>query len=152
MLKAEGRQMVCMLPINRIQRLVVLLLLLLSAGEISAQVVPPRPRNDTMRLVNLIHADRFGYQKVDSATELQTLVGNVQLEQEGTYFSGDSVVIKNGKIVEAFGNVHINDKDSIHTRSQYLLYYVDTKKATLRNKVELTDGKPRSHPKTCSTM
>jgi len=141
MLKAEGRQMVCMLPINRIQRLVVLLLLLLSAGEISAQVVTPRPRNDTMRLVNLIHADRFGYQKVDSATELQTLVGNVQLEQEGTYFSGDSVVIKNGKIVEAFGNVHINDKDSIHTRSQYLLYYVDTKKATLRNKVELTDGK-----------
>jgi len=140
---AEGRQQVGRIPVISRHRLVLLLwpLLLFFTNASNAQVVTPRPRNDTMRLVNLIHADRFGYQKIDSATELQTLVGNVQLEQEGTYFSGDSVVIKNGKIVEAFGNVHINDKDSIHTRSQYLLYYVDTKKATLRNQVQLTDGK-----------
>lgn len=140
---AEGRQQVGRIPVISRHRLVLLLwpLLLFFTNASNAQVVTPRPRNDTMRLVNLIHADRFGYQKIDSATELQTLVGNVQLEQEGTYFSGDSVVIKNGKIVEAFGNVHINDKDSIHTRSQYLLYYVDTKKATLRNHVQLTDGK-----------
>lgn len=140
---AEGRQQVGRIPVISRHRLVLLLwpLLLFFTNASNAQVVTPRPRNDTMRLVNLIHADRFGYQKIDSATELQTLVGNVQLEQEGTYFSGDSVVIKNGKIVEAFGNVHINDKDSIHTRSQYLLYYVDTKKAILRNQVQLTDGK-----------
>jgi len=140
---AEGRQQVGRIPVISRHRLVLLLwpLLLFFTNASNAQVVTPRPRNDTMRLVNLIHADRFGYQKIDSATELQTLVGNVQLEQEGTYFSGDSVVIKNGKIVEAFGNVHINDNDSIHTRSQYLLYYVDTKKATLRNQVQLTDGK-----------
>lgn len=140
---AEGRQQVGRIPVISRHRLVLLLwpLLLFFTNASNAQVVTPRPRNDTMRLVNLIHADRFGYQKIDSATELQTLVGNVQLEQEGTYFSGDSVVIKNGKIVEAFGNVHINDKDSIHTRSQYLLYYVDTQKATLRNQVQLTDGK-----------
>ncbi|MCP2835024.1 OstA-like protein, partial [Salmonella enterica] len=45
------------------------------------------------------------------------------------------------RIIEAFGNVHINDNDSVHTYSQYLLYYVDTKIAILKKKVRLTDGK-----------
>jgi lipopolysaccharide export system protein LptA len=114
--------------------------MLLCISETFSQVTP-RQRNDSTQIVNLIHADRFGYEKIDSVNELQTLVGNVQLEQDGTYFSGDSVIIKNGKIIEAFGNVHINDKDSVHTWSQYLLYYVDPKLATLKNKVKLTDGK-----------
>lgn len=124
-------------------RLVLLFLpvMLLLVSETFSQVVTPRQKNDSTQIVNLIHADKFGYQKIDSVNELQTLVGNVKLEQEGTYFDADSVVIRNGKVIEAFGNVHINDKDSVHTYSQYLLYYVDPKLATLRNKVKLTDGK-----------
>jgi lipopolysaccharide export system protein LptA len=115
--------------------------MVLCISQSFSQVATQRPRNDSTQIVNLIHADKFGYEKKDSVTEYQTLVGHVQLEQDGTYFSGDSVIIKNGKIIEAFGNVHINDKDSVHTYSQYLLYYVDPKLATLKNKVKLTDGK-----------
>lgn len=122
-------------------RLVLLLLLFFCVGQTFSQIVTSRPRNDSTQIVNLIHADRLETDKKDSANELQIMVGHVQLEQDGTYFSGDSVIIRNGKIIEAFGNVHINDKDSVHTWSQYLLYYVDPKLATLKNKVRLTDGK-----------
>lgn len=125
---------------NRLVLLFLPVLLLLCVCETFSQVVTTRQRNDTTQLVNLIHADKLGIQK-DSANEIQTLVGNVQLEQDGTYFYGDSVIIKNGKVIEAFGNVHINDKDSVHTYSQYLLYYVGPKLATLKDKVKLTDGK-----------
>ena len=36
---------------------------------------------------------------------------------------------------------HINDNDSVHTYSQYLLYNLNTKIATLKKKVRLTDDK-----------
>ena len=48
---------------------------------------------------------------------------------------------KRRRIVEAFGNVHINDNDSVHTYSQYLLYNLNTKIANLKTKVRLTDDK-----------
>jgi lipopolysaccharide export system protein LptA len=126
---------------NRLVRLFLMAIMALCVSQSFSQIVTQRPRNDSTQIVNLIHADRFGYEKKDSATEYQTLVGHVKLEQDGTYFDADSVIIKNGKIIEAFGNVHINDKDSVHTWSEYLLYYVDPKLATLKNKVKLTDGK-----------
>jgi lipopolysaccharide export system protein LptA len=44
-------------------------------------------------------------------------------------------------MVEAFGNIHINDGDTVHTYAQYLSYPGDTKVATLKRKVRLTDGK-----------
>lgn len=125
---------------NRLVRLFLLALFTLCISQSFSQIVTSRPRNDSTQLVNLIHADKLGIEKKDSI-ELQTLVGRVQLEQDGTYFDADSVIIKNGKVIEAFGNVHINDKDSVHTYSQYLLYYVDPKLATLRKQVRLTDGK-----------
>jgi lipopolysaccharide export system protein LptA len=42
---------------------------------------------------------------------------------------------------QAFGNIHINDNDSVHTYSQYLKYLGKEKKAFLKNKVRLTDGR-----------
>ena len=97
---------------------------------------------DTGRLVRIIKADKFSLVKIDSATEKYILVGNVLLQQGNTLFSCDSA-IKDDKlnIIEAFGNIHINDADSVHTYSQYLKFLGDTKIATLRKKVKLTDGK-----------
>jgi lipopolysaccharide export system protein LptA len=43
--------------------------------------------------------------------------------------------------VEAFKNVHINDRDSVHAYSDYLLYHTDSKIAFLNKNVRLTDGK-----------
>jgi lipopolysaccharide export system protein LptA len=101
-----------------------------------------QPDADTGRLVRILKADKFSLVKIDSLTEKYVLVGHVLLQQGNTLFSCDSA-IKDDKlnIVEAFGNIHINDADSVHTYSQYLKFMGDTKMATLRKKVKLTDGK-----------
>ncbi|ULQ57666.1 hypothetical protein KJS94_05565 [Flavihumibacter rivuli] len=98
--------------------------------------------NDSSQLVIIKKADRLRYEKRDSLTEYQMLAGNVVLQQENTLFYCDSAVFnRKDNLIEAFGNVHINDADSIHTYSQYLIYYGNTKKAYLKKNVRLTDGK-----------
>ena len=107
-----------------------------------SQVSPTPPAADTMRLVEILRTNRYGYERIDSLTALQILVGQVHLKEKTTHFYADSTVINNSaRIIEAFGNVHINDNDSVHTYSQYLLYNLNTKIATLKKKVRLTDDK-----------
>ncbi|MBZ5856050.1 OstA-like protein [Flavihumibacter profundi] len=114
---------------------------ILAQHSLFAQVTATTP-GDTTQVVLIKHADRLRYEKKDSATELQMLSGNVYLEQGSTKFYCDSAVInRNTGVVEAFGKVHINDADSIHTYSNYLIYYSDTRKAFLKKNVKLTDGK-----------
>ncbi len=127
-------------------RLLFLILSFLIYGySSSAQVTTPPPAvADTggVKILEIINADKQGFKKVDSVTDMQFLVGHVHLKQDNTIFYCDSAVYnKNLQIIEAFGNVHINDNDSVHTYSQYLLYHVDTKIAHLKKKVKLTDGK-----------
>lgn len=108
----------------------------------SAQDTLNRPHTDTVSIVNQLHSDRLRFQKVDSVTQMQMLAGNVLLQQDKTRFYCDSAVINKKKnILEAFGNVHINDADSVQIYSQYLIYHIDTKLAVLSKKVKLTDGK-----------
>lgn len=119
-----------------------LLLALLSFGTLHAQVITTRPGADTMKVVTLINADRLSYKHSDSLTDLQMLAGNVQLRQENTLINCDSAVYnKKTRFIEAFGNVHIIDNDTVHIRSQYLQYFVDTKMAYLKNNVSLSDSK-----------
>lgn len=92
--------------------------------------------------LDIILADRYNYQKLDSANEFISLAGRVQVKQENTLFFADSAVLNRQlNMLEAFGNVHINDADSIHTYAQYMRYQGKEKKALLRTKVKLTDGK-----------
>jgi lipopolysaccharide export system protein LptA len=93
------------------------------------------------RKIIILNADRLNYQKIDSA-EFQSAAGNVQIKQDSTLFYTDSVVLnKTLNMLEAFGHVHINDNDSIHTYSDYLRYLGNEKKAYLKGNVKLTDGK-----------
>ena len=97
---------------------------------------------DTVRLVEILSTNRYAYERLDSLTALQILVGQVHLKEKNTHFYADSTVINNNaRIIEAFGNVHINDNDSVHTYSQYLHYDLNTKIAILKKKVRLTDDK-----------
>jgi lipopolysaccharide export system protein LptA len=97
---------------------------------------------DTARRIDIINANKLGYKKIDSTNEIQTAVGNAIFKNGNTLFYADSVVYNKAlNQVEAFGNVHINDADSVHTYARYLIYYVNDKKAILRNNVRLTDGK-----------
>lgn len=92
--------------------------------------------------LDIVFADRYNYQKLDSAHEFISLAGRVQVKQENTLFFADSAVLNRQlNMLEAFGNVHINDADSIHTYAQYMRYQGKEKKALLRTKVKLTDGK-----------
>src|SRR5688572_19702476 len=129
---------------NSMRRFVaVFALFMLAFFQSFSQVSPTPPASDTMRLVEILRTNRYGYERIDSLTALQILVGQVHLKEKTTHFYADSTVINNNaRIIEAFGNVHINDNDSVHTYSQYLLYNLDTKIATLKKKVRLTDDKP----------
>ena len=70
------------------------------------------------------------------------LAGDAVVKQGRTILSGDSIVLdQRTGIAEVFGNVHINDGDSVHTYAQYLKYIGNDKMAYLKKNVKLTDGK-----------
>ncbi len=78
--------------------------------------------------------------RIDSATTLQTIAGGAIIQQGSTIFHSDSVVVNPvTHIMEAFGNVEINQADTVHTYSQYLKYLGVEKIAYLKNKVKLVN-------------
>ncbi len=103
------------------------------------------PVKDTSRhgkMIMIISADRENFQQIDSVTQVLSLAGKAKVQQDKTIFEADSIALNQlTNILEAFGNVHINDNDSINTYSQYLKYVGKEKKAYLNKKVKLTDGK-----------
>jgi len=115
----------------------------LSAQDIVQDTVPA---NDSGRFVQIIKADVFRRIKQDSTGDLNVLVGKVVMKQNKTLIYCDSA-IQNVKInqVEAFGNIHINDADSVHTYSQYLKYQGDTKIAELKKKSKDDRWQRRTH-------
>lgn len=128
--------------IRYVLSLIVTMIMLLSFGKVHSQVITTRPGADTMKVVTLINADRLSYLHTDSLTDMQTLAGHVKLRQGTTVVNCDSAVLnKKTRFLEAFGNVHIVDNDTVNIRSQYLQYYLDTKIAHLKNNVSLTDSK-----------
>jgi lipopolysaccharide export system protein LptA len=124
-----------------LKRLLIAMLGLLASTIVYAQA----PIKDTSRhgkMITIISADRENFQQIDSLTQVLSLAGKAKVQQEKTIFEADSIALNQlTNILEAFGNVHINDNDSIHTYSQYLKYVGKEKKAYLNKKVKLTDGK-----------
>ncbi len=115
------------------------LLLALSA----VTIVPAQQRNDTSKgkQLDILAAKRYNFQKLDSTTFV-SLAEGVVVRQERTLFYADSAVLDQKlNTLEAFGHVHINDADSVHTYADYLKYYGKEKKAYLNKNVKLTDGK-----------
>lgn len=124
-----------------IKRVSLSFLLILVAVVGFGQQKPAEPTR-AGKLIQIISADRYNFQNLDSNTKFVSLVGHAIVQQEKTIFSADSIVL-NQKLntLEAVNNVHINDADSIHTYSQYLRYVGKEKKAYLSKEVKLTDGK-----------
>lgn len=121
----------------------IFLLGLLSSLMSSAQVA--QVTTDTLqngnKIIQILAARELQFLQQDSAHNFTIAVGNVRIKQEKTLFYADSVVVNRfDNSMEAFGNIHINDADSVHTYAQYLKYIGNTKKAQLRKKVRLTDG------------
>ena len=114
---------------------------ILSLFQLSAQQSTPIPIDSNSKLIEFLSAESYNVKKIDSNDYL-ILVGHVKIRQGKTLLFGDSLILNTTlNTMEGFGNVHINDADSVHTYSDYLKYVGATKKAYLRKKVKLTDGK-----------
>jgi len=93
------------------------------------------------KLIEFLSAETYNVKKMDSMDFL-VFVGHVQIRQGKTLLFGDSLILNTTKnTLEGFGHIHINDADSVHTYADYLKYIGANKKAFLRKKVKLTDGK-----------
>ena len=120
--------------------------LLLVALHSNAQ--PGKPKDNIQpngvtqeNFLYILAADKQYLQKTDTS-QLVSYAGNVKVRQGKTLFYADSAIINPIlNTLESFGNVHINDADSVHIYSQYLKYNGIEKKALLTTKVRLTDGK-----------
>lgn len=118
--------------------------ILLLSWQAAAQQVPlPRPSqsSDTVRRVEIINADRFDFKTIDSITQLQILIGKVKIRQGATLFFCDSLVWNEAtNYMQAYGNVHIKEADSVNIYSQYLQYDGARKIALFRKNVRLSDA------------
>ena len=126
----------------RLQRFIYFVALLAILSPAMAQRNPADTVKQAGKYLEILSADKIILNTVDSVHRLTILVGKAKVKQDKTLFYADSAIwneIDNS--LEAFGNVHINDADSVHTYAQYLKYLGKEKKAYLSKKVRLTDGK-----------
>lgn len=123
--------------------LLSLLFYCLTDQAVTAQVttVPVTATDDTTRLVQILKGNSLREKLIDTIS-FQTIAGDVQLRESLTLFNCDSAAInKTTNVMEAFGNVHINQQDSIHTYAQYLKYIGKERMAYLKKGVRFTDKK-----------
>ncbi len=126
----------------RVKFLTYFLLLFCTATIAHAQRSGQDTGKTEGKRIEILSAETAHLLFVDSLHKFQSLVGKAHVKQEKTHFYADSMVYNEAdNSLEAFGNIHINDADSVHTYSQYLRYLGKEKKAFLSKKVRLTDGK-----------
>lgn len=118
--------------------LLLFIFLIATASHVNAQT----PVTDTVRVIQILQGNSLREKNIDSLNTYQTIAGNVILKEGLTIFHCDSAAInKRTNVMEAFGNIHINQHDSIHTYSQYLRYVGAERVAYLKKEVRLTDSK-----------
>src|SRR5665647_2778062 len=131
---------------------IILIFFLLQVSFVSfSQIVTPPSRDtstnntakiDTVKEFEIIRGPSMRSINIDSTTTLQTIAGGAIVKQGTTIFNADSIAINpTTHIAEAFGNVHINQADSIQTYAQYLKYIGTEKTAYLKKDVKLNDKK-----------
>lgn len=119
--------------------LVLICSALLSLGQVNTS-------QDTMREFEIIKGPSMRAIKIDSGTILQTIAGGAIIQQGTTIFHGDSITMnQQTHLVEAFGNIHINQADTIQTYGDYLRYQGDEKLAFLKGHVRLLGKKGNLH-------
>lgn len=120
-----------------------ILLFSLISGKVAAQqVINASTSSDTIRIIHIVQGKNLRQKTIDSATVLETIAGNVIIKEGLTTFYCDSATLNHKtNVLEAYGNIHINDNDSIHTYAQSLRYVGTERIAYLKKDVRLTDKK-----------
>lgn len=91
--------------------------------------------------IEIINADELQYSEVGGVA-LRKLLGNVQLQQKDvTLYCDQADFYFEENLVDAFGNVHIRQGDSINIYGEKLHYDGNLKTAKLNKKVKLTDSR-----------
>lgn len=91
--------------------------------------------------INIINADELQYNE-EGNVAVRKLIGNVQLQQRDvTLYCDRADFYFEQNIVDAFGNVHIKQGDTIDIYGQTLHYDGNSKKAKLNDRVKLTDSR-----------
>ena len=128
---------------NTIKSVFLFCIGLFATHECFAQLNLPRPSQtqDTIRWAEIQNANKFFLKTIDTATQWQILSGTVKIKQGNTIFRADSVIYNEKTLqIEAFGNIHILDSDTINIYSKYLLYEGNKKLAHFKDNVRLSDG------------
>ncbi|MES2776741.1 MAG: OstA-like protein [Bacteroidota bacterium] len=111
------------------------------AGDAQPVAIPINT-DSSSKLEILPGSGNYSFEKVDSLNTIVTLARRARIKQDKTLIDADSAKVNlNTKIMEAFGNVHINDEDTLNTYSQYIKYFGKERKAVLKKAVRLTDSK-----------
>lgn len=134
-------------PTKFLYRQIAMICLLFCTGNIVKAQTPavlptPVTNTDTTRTIEILAARSLRLITLADGTELQTLAGNAAVKQGNTILKGDSIVLNpRTGIAEVFGNVYINDADTVNTYASYLKYIGKDRIAYLKKNVKLTDGK-----------
>ncbi|QEH41770.1 OstA-like protein [Chitinophaga sp. XS-30] len=114
---------------------------LLAANSHDRMRLSPVQEDTTSKRIDLLHAD-FVINTTTDTISKRRVKGNVSFRQGTSYMYCDSADIDAlSNKIEAWGNVHINQNDSIHTYSDYLIYLGNQRLATLTGNAKLTDNK-----------
>jgi lipopolysaccharide export system protein LptA len=117
-------------------------ILLTLSSQLQGQVVFKSPGSDSIKIVKILDDEIYHSEQIDSATTITTLVHHVKIQQETTLIFCDSLRMNpHEDYIECFGNVHINDNDSVDIYSDYMKYQVSRKLVHFDKNVKLTDGK-----------
>ncbi|MGB4845060.1 MAG: OstA-like protein [Ferruginibacter sp.] len=121
----------------------LIFILLFGSTQISAQqIIGNNASGDTIRSIKIVQGKSLRMMTIDSSTTLESIAGNVIIKEGLTTFYCDSATLnRRTNILEAYGNIHINDNDSIHTYAQSLRYVGAERIAYLKKNVKLTDKK-----------
>ncbi|HET6252424.1 MAG TPA: OstA-like protein [Puia sp.] len=120
----------------------VCIILLTLASRVQGQVAFRTPGSDSIKIVKILNDEIYHSEQIDSVTTITTLVHHVEIQQETTLIFCDSLRMNpHEDYIECFGNVHINDNDSVNIYSDYMKYLVSKKFVHFEKNVRLTDGK-----------
>ena len=123
--------------------LLAILIFTMSGFRSLAQISVPfkSKTSDSIHNIYIWHSDTLREFHNKDSIAIQSLFGHVKLQSEKTFFYTDSLAMNHkDNFMEAFGHVHINDKDSTDIYSDYMKYFVDTKNIIFQKNVILKDG------------
>ncbi len=83
--------------------------------------------------IEIVNADSFEFDE-DLGNGAKRLLGHVQFKQDNILMYADSAYYYDNNALDAFGNIHINQGDSIHLNGDNLKYNGNTKIALVNGK------------------